>query len=124
MRLFRISGLEFMDYDNFEDVSNNDLLFYSFSNYCYLTSFFIDEDFDYSVCMEFLTLKNKLGQGGFGSVYLGWDGLNKREVAVKIISSGDNIYNSTMMYKEIEALRSLNHKNIVKFYHSFPLPKK
>jgi serine/threonine protein kinase len=29
-----------------------------------------------------------------------------------------------MMNKEIEALRSLSHKNIVTMYHSFPLPKK
>jgi serine/threonine protein kinase len=29
-----------------------------------------------------------------------------------------------MLSKEIEALRSLNHKNIVKMYSSFPLPKK
>ena len=74
--------------------------------------------------MEFLEFKNKLGQGGFGSVYLAWDTLHKREVAVKVITSSDSLYNSTMMYKEIEALRSLNHKNIVTFYHSFPLPKK
>lgn len=29
-----------------------------------------------------------------------------------------------MMSKEIEALRSLKHKNIVKMYNSFPLPQK
>jgi len=29
-----------------------------------------------------------------------------------------------MMTKEIEALKKLKHKNIVKMFNSFPLPKK
>ena len=44
------------------------------------------DDFDYSVCMEFLDIKRKLGQGGFGSVYLAYDKLNQKEVAVKILN--------------------------------------
>lgn len=82
----------------------------------------LDEDFDYTVCMEFLEFKSKLGQGGFGSVYLAWDSFNKREVAVKIISFQDHPLNSALMNKDIDALRKMNHKNIVKMYHSFPLP--
>ncbi len=84
----------------------------------------IGEDFDFSVCMEFLEIKKKLGQGGFGSVYLAFDSLNQREVAVKILSFHDHPLSSHMLSKEIEALRSLNHKHIVKMYSSFPLPKK
>lgn len=30
MRLFHISGLEFLNFDNLEGVHNNDLLFFSF----------------------------------------------------------------------------------------------
>ena len=71
--------------------------------------------------MEFLEFKGKLGQGGFGSVYLAWDLLYQREVAVKVISYSEH---PTLMNKEIEALKNLNHKHIVTFYHSFPLPKK
>lgn len=74
--------------------------------------------------MEFLEFKSKLGQGGFGSVYLAWDKLHQKEVAVKVLSSSDYNHNLHMMSKEIEALRKLKHKNIVTMYSSFPLPKK
>lgn len=84
----------------------------------------IGETFDFSVCMEFLEIKGKLGQGGFGSVYLAWDNLFKREVAVKILNSSDHPLTPHMITKEIEVLRRLKHKNIVKMYNSFPLPKK
>ena len=85
---------------------------------------FVEDDFDYSVCMEFLEIKRKLGQGGFGSVYLAYDKLNNQEVAVKILNSNDHPLSPHMMTKEIEALRKLKHKNIVKMFNSFPLPKK
>jgi serine/threonine protein kinase len=39
--------------------------------------FSLADDFDFTVCMEFLEFKQKLGQGGFGSVYLAWDSLNE-----------------------------------------------
>lgn len=84
----------------------------------------LGEPFDFSVCMEFLDLKWKLGEGGFGQVYLAYDNLNKREVAVKILNSNDHPLTPNMINKEIEALKKLKHKNIVKFYSSFPLPRK
>ena len=74
--------------------------------------------------MEFLEFKKKLGQGGFGSVYLAYDSYQQREVAVKILNFNDHPQSAHMMNKEIEALRSLKHKNIVKLYNSFPLPEK
>ena len=50
----------------------------------------LDESFDFSVCMEFLELQGKLGEGGFGQVYLAYDKLNKRKVAVKFLTSSDH----------------------------------
>ena len=33
----------------------------------------VGEDFDYQVRMEFIKMKEKLGEGGFGSVFLAYD---------------------------------------------------
>ena len=74
--------------------------------------------------MEYLEFRGKLGQGGFGAVYLAWDKLNKREVAVKILTCSDHPLHPHMICKEIEALTKLQHKHIVKMYNSFPLPQK
>lgn len=82
------------------------------------------DNFDFSVCMEFLELKGKLGQGGFGEVYLAYDHFHQKQVAVKILNSNDHPLTPHMMNKEIEALAKLKHKHIVKMYNSFPLPKK
>lgn len=57
-------------------------------------------------------------------MFLAWDSLNQREVAVKILSSADHPLNPHMMNKEIDALAKLKHRHIVKMYNSFPLPKK
>jgi hypothetical protein len=61
MRLYSISGMEFLDYDNFQAMKDNEFLFFSNSNYKWFQSIFIGEEFDYSVCMEFLEIKRKLG---------------------------------------------------------------
>ena len=99
-------------------------MYYAFSKFNRVFYYLIGEPFDFSVCMEFLELQGKLGEGGFGQVYLAYDTLNKRKVAVKILSSNDHPLTPFMMNKEIEALTKLKHRNIVKLYNSFPLPKK
>ena len=43
---------------------------------------------------------------------------------MKILDSKDHPLSPHMLTKEIEALRHLKHKHIVKLYNSFPLPKK
>lgn len=83
----------------------------------------IGEDFDHQVRMEFIEMKRKLGEGGFGSVFLAHDRLLDQEVAIKILNFQCS-KTSHMITKEIEALGSLRHKNIVKLYDYFPLPKK
>ena len=67
MRLFSLkNGIELMDADHMQSVHGLEYLYYSFG-----------EDFDYEVRMEFIQLKHKLGQGGYGSVYLAFDSLLK-----------------------------------------------
>lgn len=74
--------------------------------------------------MEFLQIKKELGEGGFGSVYLAYDKLLDKEIALKILNFNLNITKSQLITKEIEALSQLRHKNIVKLLDYFPLPKK
>lgn len=74
--------------------------------------------------MEFINIERKLGEGGFGAVYLGHDKLLNQEVAIKVMNFGSSIKNSNLITKEIDALGQLRHKNIVKLLDYFPLPKK
>ena len=74
--------------------------------------------------MEFLDMKCKLGEGGFGSVFLADDKIIKAEVAIKVLNFNHNVKMSHMITKEIEALGQLKHKNIVRLHDYFPLPKK
>jgi serine/threonine protein kinase len=54
--------------------------------------------------MEFIKIRGKLGEGGFGSVYLVYDKLIKEELAMKVLNFKGNSNSSHMITKEIEAL--------------------
>jgi serine/threonine protein kinase len=59
----------------------------------------------------------KIGQGGFASVYLGFDNKLKRTVAIKILSSvSDNESFRERFFRESEALANLNNPNILTVY--------
>lgn len=63
-------------------------------------------------------LKELIGQGGMADVYLAYDDILKREVAVKIFRSsltGDPIY-ITRFHREARAAAALCHRNIVEIY--------
>lgn len=63
-------------------------------------------------------LKELIGQGGMADVYLAYDDILKREVAVKILRSsltGDPIY-ITRFHREARAAAALCHHNIVEIY--------
>ena len=63
-------------------------------------------------------LKELIGQGGMADVYLAYDDILKREVAVKILRSsltGDPIY-ITRFHREARAAAALCHRNIVVIY--------
>ena len=61
--------------------------------------------------LNFFQLLGVLGFWGFG-VYLAFDSLLNQEVAIKILKITDG-RSQHMISKEIEALSSLKHKNIV-----------
>ena len=63
-------------------------------------------------------LIKKIGSGGMADVYLAYDDILKREVAVKILRSsltGDPIY-ITRFHREARAAAALCHRNIVEIY--------
>jgi len=63
-------------------------------------------------------LKESIGQGGMADVYLAYDKILQRTVAVKIMRSsltGDPVY-VTSFHREASAAAALTHKNIVEIY--------
>jgi serine/threonine protein kinase len=124
MHLYSVSGIEFLDDDTLDILRSGDHLFYSFSTKKDITNFQIDEGFDYQVCMENYEMGKKLGEGGFGQVYLATDKSSGKKVAIKLLSVLDHPLSPHMMNKEIEALAKLKHRHIVKLYRWFPFPKK
>lgn len=60
-----------------------------------------------------LELVRRLGNGGFGSVYVARDLINDQEVAVKLLEPG-RTSGLDQLRREVGPLRKLNHPNIVK----------
>ena len=59
-------------------------------------------------------IEKKIGQGGFGTVYRGFDANLKRAVAIKILDrAGDDTRFQERFRREAESLAGLNHPNIV-----------
>ena len=68
--------------------------------------------------------KNELGKGSFATVWKGRHVEQNTEVAVKRVQPGDDTieegraFNRKYVVGEIAALKAIDHKNIVKIYHS------
>jgi tetratricopeptide (TPR) repeat protein len=60
----------------------------------------------------------KIGEGGMGAVYKGWDKLLKRPVAIKrlIAEMQENQRDRERFIREAETVASLHHPNIVEIY--------
>jgi len=58
-----------------------------------------------------LEIREKIGRGGFGEVYRAWDPDLRREVALKLVSSGGQHQNAAI--KEARALARVRHNNVV-----------
>ncbi|MDB4767002.1 serine/threonine protein kinase, partial [bacterium] len=60
-------------------------------------------------------LASKLGKGGMGEVFAARDSMLNREVAVKILSSGDNV-GLARFVREAQVTAQLSHPNVVPVY--------
>ena len=60
-------------------------------------------------------LGSKLGKGGMGEVFAARDGTLNREVAVKVLSSGDNV-GLARFVREAQVTAQLSHPNVVPVY--------
>ena len=61
-------------------------------------------------------IRDELGKGGFGQVYLGLDPTMDRLVAIKVLSAGGDSSLLIRFQTEATAAGNLNHKNIVTVY--------
>src|SRR3954447_20759121 len=63
-------------------------------------------------------IREKLGSGGMGSVYLAFDTRLNRSVALKVLGNPtrDDVDNPGHLLREAKAASALNHPNIVTVY--------
>lgn len=71
--------------------------------------------------MSYYEIGEKLGEGGFGSVYRATHSVTRERVAVKFIdlSRYERTKYSDLAYKEVRSLMSLSHPNIIHLKNAF-----
>lgn len=109
IHIYSIKEIELHDYD-IPYLKNGDILFITFDNSPFNPS---NHYYQYE-------LIRWIKEGGYGKVFLGKHVLTQKEYAIKQINvkhfSSEDMYNIS---REHVILQSLNHKNIIKCYHSF-----
>ncbi|KAL4470208.1 hypothetical protein ABPG74_011819 [Tetrahymena malaccensis] len=112
IRFFRSEGVELFEED-LKYLKQNEILYISPNK----------EDFDDSNNFAMYKILQKVGKGGYGSVYEAKHRITKERIAIKMIN-GSNIRSAKdieMMFKEIGLLKNLNHKNIIKVLNCYTL---
>ncbi|EGR34275.1 protein kinase domain protein [Ichthyophthirius multifiliis] len=113
IRVFKVGGIEILNED-VQYIKNNDILYVSEG-----------QEFDESSNFAIYKIIRVLGEGGFGKVYKAKNRITKQCVAIKMIEwqKIKNAKETEMIFKELVALKNLNHNNIVKVYNCFTLHK-
>lgn len=72
----------------------------------------------HSPTLDRFQLRRLLGQGGFGRVYLAYDPLLDREVALKVIEFQQTAYadQAERFLREVRASANLSHPNVVRIH--------
>ena len=111
IRLYNFFGLEIIDES---DLSN-------FHDYLekYSVIFFTkaQEFFENRNLLKILNIKYKLGEGGFAKVYMAEQKFTSQMFAIKYFRHDYSLIRDiNFLYREIEALRRLENKHIIKLY--------
>lgn len=80
------------------------------------------EDFNYNSVLSEYDLKEVLGEGGFGKVYLAVDRVSGEKVAIKFMDVTHYLSHASQIeeiYREADALQKLDHNNIIHLYKAF-----
>jgi len=86
-----------------------------------LRSTSVESDIEASVIGGRYVIDRKLGSGGEGSVYLAYDQLLNRHVAIKSVhTSAEALTDATGAFNEAKRLASLQHPNIVTIFDFLP----
>jgi serine/threonine protein kinase len=106
-----------------EELSDDDLEYVNSAEPLFISQ---GEKFMKNSTMAIFKEIKKLGQGGFGSVYLYKNKITKQEVAIKFIDlnrimSPEDV---NRLFSEISILRGLHHKNIVDLLDVFDIESK
>ena len=79
-----------------------------------------NEEFNSSNLLRIFDFIKKLGQGGFGEVYLVKQKMNNKYYVIKFLNQDfRKIKDINFLYKEIDILIRLNHPKIIKLYSYF-----
>jgi serine/threonine protein kinase len=81
----------------------------------------VESDFEASVIGGRYVLDRKLGSGGEGTIYLAYDQLLNRHVAIKSVKTGNEaLTDASEGFKEARRLASLQHPSIVTIFDFLP----
>jgi serine/threonine protein kinase len=103
----------------FEIIEDADLSIFRESLEKYKIIYFtrMNDYFENKNLMRVFKIKKKVGEGGFGKVYLAEQKHTKINYAIKFFRHNfTSVKEINFLYKEIEALKRLDHVNIIKFY--------
>ena len=111
LRLFNSDGAQYFE-DDLKYLKNKAVL--------YATK---GEDFDSGSCFGQYEIGKKLGEGGFGNVFLAHHAQTGEKYAIKIIKTENigSVNDIDNIFVEAEVLKSLNHENIVKVHNCLTL---
>jgi len=114
LRLYNFYGFEIFDDSDldFLDQENKNLHFIYFT--------LINDCFEEKNLLRCYKIGEKLGQGGFGKVYIAQQKFTNYKYALKFFrQSFFSASKSNYLFKEIEILKKLDHPNIIKLYSYF-----